>query len=457
LDKALEIAVKNSRNYQTRKETLYLEALNLSLARHRLTPIFSSTESLQVKDGVDKLVEPTLSGQGNIGMDVLLRTGARLATDFTADFLRFIVGDPRSVTGSRLAATLTQPILRGAGYKVTMENLTQAERDLLYALRDFTQFRQEYIVQIVTAYYGVLQNRDALRNAWLGFQSFKQSVARKRAFVDVGQGALADLGRFQQDELNNETSWIAAIRRYKQSLDSFKVSMALSADARVVLDDSELTRLKVSTLTVRVEEAIRVAFVSRLDFHTTRDQFEDAARKITVAANALLPDLDLVLAANVNSLPGNGLPQLEFDNATWSGALNLNLPLDRKAERNTYRGSLIAFERAKRSLELMVDTIKLDINDNWRRLDEAKRTYDSSEIAVQIAEQRVGEQNLLEELGRGISEEKSNAQNALTASLNQRTSAIIGYTVARLSLWRAMGILTIKDNGQWEEMANAKP
>jgi outer membrane protein TolC len=367
------------------------------------------------------------------------------------------MGNPRNTTSSQLGATLTQPLLRNGGYKVTMENLTQAERNLLYALRDFTQYRKDFTLQVVSAYYGVLRNRDALRNSWAGYQSFKASVARKRAFVDEGQGLKADLGRFQQDELSNEAAWISAVRSYKQSLDLFKVQqLGLPSDTRIVLDDKDLGRLTIVTPTFGMEDAIRVALFSRLDFYTTRDKFEDTARKIALAVNGLLPDLDLILGVNVPSKPGNGLPELDLSRATWSGEMKLNLPLDRKAERNTYRAALISYDQAKRTLELTVDNIKLDIYDSWRRLDEAQRTYESSEIAVKIAEQRVAEQNLLEELGRGLSEEKSNAQNALTDSLNRRTSALVGHTTARLSLWRAMGVLNIKDNGQWEEVTNLK-
>ena len=42
LEKALEIAVRHSRSFQTSKEQLYLSALSLTLARHQFTPLFSA-------------------------------------------------------------------------------------------------------------------------------------------------------------------------------------------------------------------------------------------------------------------------------------------------------------------------------------------------------------------------------------------------------------------------------
>ena len=45
LEKALEVAVNHSRLYQSRKERVYLEALDLTLARHQFTPLFSARAS----------------------------------------------------------------------------------------------------------------------------------------------------------------------------------------------------------------------------------------------------------------------------------------------------------------------------------------------------------------------------------------------------------------------------
>jgi hypothetical protein len=75
---------------------------------------------------------------------------------------------------------------------------------------------------------------------------------------------------------------------------------------------------------------------------------------------------------------------------------------------------------------------------------------------VELSKRRVEEQNMLSELGRATSEEQVAAQNSLTDSLNKRTSALISHYTSKLSLWRDLGILTIKDNGQWEEISDVK-
>jgi len=75
---------------------------------------------------------------------------------------------------------------------------------------------------------------------------------------------------------------------------------------------------------------------------------------------------------------------------------------------------------------------------------------------VKLAERRVEEQNLLAELGRARAQDQVDAQNALNDSKNQLTQALVSHTIARLQFWNNLGILYIKDNGQWEEVADAK-
>lgn len=473
LEQALAFGVTQSPVYQTQKEIVFLEALNYTLARHRFTPIFSmrgnavyqsrtrdvareidrltGTQSSLLQRDVDTVQEHSISARTTAGVDMLMRTGARLSVDFTTDFLRFIVGDSSVFTSSRLSATLSQPLLRGSGYRVTLENLTQAERDLLYALREFTEYRKDFAVQVAGAYYSVIQNKDQVRNAWLGWNNFRENVTREKAFADEGQRTQTALGQLKQAELTTETQWVNSLRDYQQSLDQFKIMIGLPVDARIVLDDADLTKLKIEHPTLGLEDAVRVALETRLDLATTKDQFEDAGRRVGLARNQLLPDLDLIINASVDSKPGNNPLDLDFERARWSAGVDGELPLDRKAERNAYRGSLIAYERAGREVQLAVDRTKLAIQADWRNLDQARRNYEIAEVELELSQRRVQEQELLMELGRGTARDLVDARTDFINARDKRTGALIQHTLARLQFWRDLGLLYIKEDGNWQE------
>lgn len=475
LDDALKIAVHHSRDYQNHKEQLYLSALSLALERHQFTPIFSGSGSATfsgqsepmttvVSNSLTLLVTTNLSfsedrhisGSASINADWLIRDVARISAAFTTDFLRFVTGDPRLAESSELSATLLSPLLRDAGFKREKEALIQSERNLLYGLRNFTQFRKDFTVGIAKDYYGTLEQRDAARNSYLNFQSSTKNAERMRAMVAEGRNTTAELGRLEQQELNSESSWIDAVRNYQQSLDDFKIELGLPVDTRVILDDSELAALRIQHPKISVDDSIRVALAGRLDYLNAKDQYADAVRQVKLAANLLRPQLDLSASAAMYSDPAKntGLQLPDPRRYSWSAGLTLDPGFDRTSERNDYRAALISRNSAARNLEQQEDEIKLQVRNSWRTLDQAERNYEIAESGVKIAARRVDEENMLAELGRARAQDQVDAQNDLIAAKNQLTQALVTHTIARLQFWDNMGILYIKDNGQWKEVRN---
>ena len=473
LQEALKIAVQHSRVYQNSREQLYLTALSLTLSRHQFAPIFSAggtaTYGVQTEQIIslepnpvtgepqqvlsDNLAEQrNIQASGSVGVNWLIRDIGRLSAAFSTDFLRFLTGDPRTVTSSQIGATFTRPLLRNAAYKTDIENLTQSERDLLYQLRDFVRFRKDFSVQIASAYYGVLGNRDTVRNTFLNFQSSRRAGDRTRALAAEGRTTQTDLGRIEQQELSSENAWISAIRVYKRALDDFKFQLGIPVETRMVLDDRELQDLKIRHPDLAVDDAIKIALAARLDYQNARDELEDSGRKVALAADQLKTQLDFVAAGGFVSQPqAGGLVFPDVSRYRYNAGFNLDLPLERTAERNNYRAALISQQRASRAVEQQRDQIELQVRDSWRTLEQARRAYQISEVGVKLAERRVEEQELLAELGRAKALDQVDAQNSLLSSKDQLTQALVAHTVARLQFWDNMGILYIKDNGQWQE------
>ena len=457
LDKALELAVKHSREYQAQKESLYLRALSLSLARHNMPPLFprQRLKNQEVHAGVDNLTDTKkFNTGGSATFESLLWTGGKIVTDFSMNFSRFLKGDPQSLLSSTMGATLTQPLLRGAGYKIAVETLTQAERDFLYSVRDFTQYRKDFAIQIATTYYGILQSRDSMRNVYHAFLNQRTNTEREAAFVEEGFHAQSELDMLKSSELNNESGWVRSINSYKNSLDRFKITLGLPLSFKIILDDDELTKLQIIHPDITVDQAIKIAETSRLDLHTQQEQVEDAERKLKIAVNNMLPNLDFTGSVYVPDKPGNKtLP--DFKNPQWDANVNLSVPLDKKADRNTLRSAQILLDQVRRNYELKLDNVRLGIIDDLRALDQAKRTYEINQVSVNVSERRVEQQNLLSELGRTTARDVVDAQDSLTSAKNALTGSIISHTLARLQFYSDMGILMINDNGKWEEITNA--
>ncbi|MCB1231050.1 MAG: TolC family protein [Verrucomicrobiae bacterium] len=504
LDDALDLAIHHNRGYLSQKETLYLQALDLTLTRHELAPIFYGNldvgtqsdaregdqppEKIEVQteqDVIDPLtgdpvLDPetgkvkteivteiiekkvdgliatnTFTRHQSVGFTMLQRTGARLAADFTSDFLSFVAGD-RSINHSALAVTLTQPLLKGGGFKVTLENLTQADRDLLYAMRDFANFRRDFIVGIVARYYNVLQARDTVRNNYVAYDGFRKIVAREEALAEEDRRTQTELGQLRQAMLQAESQWVNAVRDYENQLDEMKIELGLPLDDKFILEEDEISRLKIEDPDIKRDQAVKVAMVARPDLQTVTDRIDDAERRIKVAKVELQAGLDAVARYDAISDPGDITPNINFERKNWSAGLELDLPLDRKAERNFYRSTLIELEQAKRQETLAHDQVRLQVYDDWRALEQARRNYEISQSGVELAQRRLEEQQLLNELGQGDARDLIDAQRDLVNSLNQRTSTLVDHTLARLRLWQDMGVLYINGDGSWEKKLEAE-
>ena len=472
LNDALNLAFQHSKDFQTQKERLYLEALALTFDRYRYVPTFSAAAGGDYRwDSQDKFVQDmqALTGIENIntsestfsntslGARYLLKSGGAVALNLTNNFTRFLTGDISEIGAGALIGSFTQPLLRDFGSDIETEALLQAERDLLYRLRDFTRFRKNFAVRVASDYYSVLLNRETSRNYYAGLSATNLSLEREQAFQAEGLTTLLQVGRLEQSSLQADLRWTSSITRYKRRLDNFKILIGLNADDNIMLDDEEMvliTETGMDSPDISLEQATEMAIQTRLDLYTWLDRVQDSARRIELAANSLSPALDLSLVASVPSSTTQNLGELDFENTVYTAGLDLDLPLDTKLERNNYRRSLIDYDAATRDYLLALDDIKLDVLDTWRRMNEARKSYDINVTSVEINERRVEEAELRAELGLGDIQDTVDSQNDLTAARTERVSSLIEHNISKLEFWRDVGLLYVDDNGQWEEGIN---
>jgi outer membrane protein TolC len=154
LEQAAELGMINSREFQDRREDLYLTALPVTLERFAFSAqFFAAEQTLREWAGRE-----TTGGNHNswsfnsgTGFTKLFSTGALLLFQFanqTVVEMSRPVGVRATTSQSTLSLDLIQPLLRGGGRAVTLEPLTQAERNLFYQIRSYARFRKEFFVAI---------------------------------------------------------------------------------------------------------------------------------------------------------------------------------------------------------------------------------------------------------------------------------------------------------------------
>jgi hypothetical protein len=150
LEQMTELGFLNSREFQTIREQLYLTALTVTAERFAFVAQPFVTEQMVRESSGAKSVDGRTNrwlASTTTGFTKAFSTGALLLMNFANQTVYNLGGGPLGTTSvSTINLDLIQPFLAGGGRAVALEPLTQAERDLVYAIRQFYRFRQEYFV-----------------------------------------------------------------------------------------------------------------------------------------------------------------------------------------------------------------------------------------------------------------------------------------------------------------------
>ena len=449
IDEALKLAVAGNRQYQFRKEALYLTTLTLTRERREFKKIPFGTGTLGVARESDG--DGRAEGGARVGFTEFFQTGGDISVTLANDLLRYFTGDPRREVTTVMSLTLNQPLLRGAGADIVAENLRQAERDVIYDLRAFALFQQTFALDVVTTYYRLLQRKDAVRNAWNNFEKLRktrelleaQSMAERRAKFEVDQA--------RQQELQGKTAYIGAVVAYQNALDQFKITLVLPLGVDVALEDSALEDLRHTGLmpVATDEEAAFAAAVERkLDILNAIDQLEDKKRKIVVAANALRGNVTLVSGV---SLANDSVNYSKFDLSQYraNAGLQLDLPFERMLQRNAYRTTLITFERSLRELGQTLDLSRDSVRQGLRTLEQLQQNYIIQTNALELANRRVAVTDMLLQAGRAQTRDQLEAQTAQLTAQNAVTQTLVDHLTARLRFLVDVGRLQIEGEKWW--------
>lgn len=280
LEQTSELGLFNSREFQDRREDLYLAALPVTLQRFAFAYQFFATEQV-IREATGS---KTAEGEGNrwranttAGFSKLFPTGALLMFRFANQVIVEMSGtakDPRLSTPSSLTLDATQPLLRGGGRAVTLEPLTQAERNFLYVIRSYARFREEFYVAIAAGagssfgngnagpdfagnfappgplaesgrftgdgFLPVLLRAAQLVNARENVASLESFLRLFRAIQEGGDVQQLQVDQVEQQLLSGRSTVLQNEQDLRDALDRFKQQLGLPPIVPLELDDTPL-------------------------------------------------------------------------------------------------------------------------------------------------------------------------------------------------------------------------
>lgn len=485
---ALQAGARSSRAYQTKKELAFQAALALDLERDRFRRTWTSLLSSGLER--DGSTDPATTGSvstGDVGVSQRLKDGALLSVNLALDLVQLLTHSEDGALGLFGDASISIPLLRGSGRFVVTEPLTQAEREVVYALYDLERFKRIFAVDVASEYYAVLQLGQEIEHAEMNYRWLAGASRRARRLAEAQQLDRIQLDQTLQDELDARDAWVVSLSTHERRLDQFKQLLGIPVDARIELDARELEPLQALAVDSEPEPmaedvpadapieipavgaagagpleldprlAVELALQHRLDLRVAVGRVFDAQRAVAVSADQLRADLTLFGRAQVGesrSLSGASQPNadLPLSEGRYSVTALLGLPLERTAERNLYRNSLIGFEQSVRFAQELEDQVKFEVRDDLRELREARERVRIQARSVRLAEQRVESTSRFLEVGQAESRDVLEAQADLVDAKDALSFELVRYRVTELELQRDLDLLQIDSKGLWVEV-----
>lgn len=295
----------------------------------------NSRSGLGTDTQTDQVTQLRLDKKFISGTDVSLTAG----TSSTQD------GFYRSYAG----VTLSQSLLRGFGPLVTTEGVTSAEAGLASAQKAADASRERVLLDVVAAYYGVLEQEALLEIA-------RTAQTRSGQLAGMAREQLARGLATEVDVYDLETRSVAA---QGAALDADAALATARDDLRVLLDLDFDTPVLVREPDIPVSgklkdgELLALALEQRRDLIEARSAVELAQRRVEIADRQMLPDLRV--GVNVSQVGrAEGLEDsLSLNESVVSLVLSVDLPLTRREAEAQFNIASIEQTRAKRNLALL--------------------------------------------------------------------------------------------------------
>lgn len=450
LDAAIKWACRNAIEYTGAEESYLLAALGVVTAEHLFAPQFFNDTSVEAGQGLDPRYDSAFRAINDFGVRQNLPFGGEVTARFLAELTETI--DDASLGDGVHSATFVLdgriPLLKGSGL-AARESLVQSRRNLVYASRSFESFRRDFLVSIITDYLDLVLRINAIANAKRSVELNRQVEQREGALVAAGREDpfQADLARqatlFALDDLARQQD------RYRLALDRFKVRIGMDPERTIAIVPIEL-QLPIPDSTQ--DESVRRAFDYRLDLQTARDRLEDLRRRIDLAENGMLPDLDLIARVRTNDPQLTDGVNFDFSDALYAGGVKLSLPLDRINEAVAVREAQVRFAQGERVYQQTLDEAAVNVRQTLRDIDQAQFSLLLQERNVEIAQNRIASIDAAPD--RANARDRTDAVSGLRDAEDARDEAKRNLQVAILNHLNAVGMLRVTPEGRLQPLPN---
>ena len=340
---------------------------------------------------------------------------------------------PSKTRNRQFQATVTQPLLRGAGLTASMATVRGTTYDQRAREADLADLERQTIFSVKLAYYNAVRDVELLRVNQATLDADSLLVEASNAMVEAKVASRRDVLSARIRLADDASTVVVSERDAQASLDVLKDVMGIPLETVIAIADTAL-----DAHFVTLDEAKLVQRV--VDSHPSIRSAEFAVSRsrldLTVARNSRLPQVDL--RASYFQTFGEQLNTGDIARGNgWLASVNLFYPLfDRSAEGEAIlrRAEL---DQAQDRLEALERQLTLRVRDIVRTVRSSAEEVRAIQQTIDAADDKLQFATAMFNLGRASNLDITDARSDLVKARTQMVKKLVDYN-AQLALLESL-------------------
>ncbi len=281
-----------------------------------------------------------------------------------------------------IGVSFIQPLLRGLGRDVNLNNIRSAEFSVRTSNRNLYQTRVNSVLDTVSVFYEIIKQKKLIRLYESLNKRLKGHAEVAQAKEKVGLATPMDTFRANINLKDSENSLTNATEAYRNAKDQLKTILALSLDT----DMEPVDPARIDVVKIGVEESLPVALANRVELEQANDDIREGERKTVILKNNTLPELNLIMDYEQFGFSDTFSESAGLGEYRWGVSLQSSTDFYRTAEKTAYKQGRLNVQSLRLHLEDIRDEIKRQVRSQVTALREAEKRIQIRKDQIKQAE-----------------------------------------------------------------------
>jgi outer membrane protein TolC len=446
VDDAVRTAVERNLGLQVETYNPAIAATDIRRARSiydpTLTALLDHRGGSRAAGPTFAFVDRTRFFDANASLDQLLPSGATASASFNNFWSKGNLGLSSSrFAQPELTLSLSQPLLKGLGKRVTERGITTADDAMEISLAGWNQKALDTAAEARNRFLTLLKARESVATRRASLAVAVRVHEEGEARVKAGVLAAFELQDSELGVLQREKDLLDAELAERDAADQLRLTMHVPPGMVLELPETPWADVPDPS----EDAALGIAQRRRPDLSKARTALRTAEFNEKISRNLALPALSLEGSAGVTGIAteyGDAIDDLASGkNPNWVVGLRLSVPLGNGAARADVAAARLKASQARAGVAVLEESAGLEIRTALRALETRRKQEEVSRKGVSVAETRLASFLKRGKLGLSTTKDVLDAEANLTQARENLSAARADFQSALTSLWKSTGEL----------------